>query len=101
MVQSNTAGRITFANRGPNTRGTQFFINTGRNANLDRLGFAPFGEVEGDGLEVVASLYSAYGECFPNGPGPRQDYIDAKGNAYLRESFPKLDYIKEVVLLND
>src|SRR5260221_489280 len=40
---SNTAGTITYADAGPNTRTTQVFVNLANNAsNLDRMGFSPF-----------------------------------------------------------
>ena len=99
---SNTPGMLTFANMGaPNTRGTQFFINTVSNTQLDRMRFAPFGEVEGDGLEVVKKLHSGYGEGAPYGPGPSQSVISEEGNAYLKEKFPNLDYILKVEILKD
>ncbi len=101
VKQSNTPGRISFANRGPHTRTTQLFINTINNSNLDAMGFAPFGEVEAEGLAIVKALYSGYGEGYPRGTGPRQDQIESKGAAYLKENYPQLDYIKSVVLLND
>jgi len=92
--QSNTRGTLTYAMAGsPDTRSTQLFINYGDNANLDGLGFAPIGQVV-DGMAVVDSLYSGYGEGAPDGSGPSQDRIAAQGNAYLTKEFPKLDYIR-------
>jgi peptidyl-prolyl cis-trans isomerase A (cyclophilin A) len=88
----NTRGMVTFANRGPNSRTVQLFVNTGNNANLDGLGFAPVGRVL-EGMAVVDSLYSGYGEGYPRGDGPDQDKIAAQGNAYLKRAFPKLDAI--------
>ncbi len=89
---SNTRGAITFANRGRNTRTVQLFVNTGNNLNLDALGFSPIGRVL-EGMSVVDSLYSGYGEGAPRGSGPDQDRIAEQGNAYLTRSFPKLDAI--------
>ncbi len=89
---SNTRGMVTFANRGPNTRTVQLFINTGNNQNLDARGFAPIGRVL-EGMPVVDSLYAGYGEGAPRGPGPDQARIIAEGNAYLRKSYPRLDAI--------
>lgn len=91
----NLPGRITFAKRGaPNSRATQFFINLVDNRNLDRMGFTPFGEIEGDGLAVVKSFYSGYGE-----QGPSQFRLEKEGLAYVKAQFPQLDYITSVTIL--
>jgi peptidyl-prolyl cis-trans isomerase A (cyclophilin A) len=94
VKQSNARGMITFATAGPNTRTTQVFINFDNNAGLDGQGFSPFGKVV-SGMEVVDSLYGGYGEGAPNGKGPDQGLIQQHGNAYLKEAFPKLDYVKQ------
>ncbi len=98
VTQSNTRGMLTFATSGPNTRTTQLFINLGENANLDGMGFSPFGKVT-SGMEVVDQLYSQYGEGAPNGNGPDQNRIQKEGKAYLEKSFPLLDTIKTAVIL--
>jgi peptidyl-prolyl cis-trans isomerase A (cyclophilin A) len=95
---SNTRGAITFATAGPNTRTTQLFINFGDNAKLDSMGFSPFGKVV-EGMDVVDKINNEYGEGAPRGRGPRQDRIQAEGNAYLKKDFPNLDYIKSASLL--
>jgi peptidyl-prolyl cis-trans isomerase A (cyclophilin A) len=97
VKESNHRGYLTFATAGPNTRTTQMFINLANNANLDRMGFAPIGRVV-EGMKVIDSLYSGYGEGAPAGRGPSQDRIYAKGNAYLKDGFPKLDYITKAEL---
>lgn len=100
VLETNTRGRITFATAGPNTRTTQLFINYGNgNARLDRMGFAPFGEVT-EGMDVVDKLHSGYGEGAPRGAGPDQGRIQAEGNAYLNADFPKLDSLRKAELLN-
>ena len=96
---TNARGMVTFATAGPNSRTTQFFINFKNNGNLDRMGFAPFGQVTGESLAVVDSLYGGYGEGAPRGRGPAQGRIHAEGNAYLKKDFPKLDYIKRARVL--
>jgi peptidyl-prolyl cis-trans isomerase A (cyclophilin A) len=85
--QSNLRGYVSYATDGPNTRTTQLFINLANNARLDARGFSPFGQVI-DGMNVVDSLYSGYGES------PNQDFIESQGNAYLQSKFPQLDYIR-------
>lgn len=94
---TNTRGMVTFATSGPDSRTTQFFINFGDNSRLDGMGFAPFGKVKD--MAPVDALYDGYGEGAPRGRGPAQGLIQTKGNAYLQESFPKLDYIKSAKVL--
>ena len=93
VTQSNRRGMVTYAMAGPDTRTTQLFINFRDNPGLDGQGFAPFGRVT-QGLSVVDSLYSGYGEGAPQGMGPSQGRAQSDGNAYLRGSFPKMDFVK-------
>jgi peptidyl-prolyl cis-trans isomerase A (cyclophilin A) len=92
VKESNKAGRLAFAMRGPTTRTTQMFINLKDNPALDKKGFAPFGEVV-EGMDVVQRLYADYGE------GPDQTRIQTAGNAYL-DDFPKLDFIRKTEILD-
>lgn len=92
VKQSNTEGMITYATGGPNTRTVQLFINKANNANLDGMGFAPFGRVI-SGMDVVMKLYSGYGEGAPRGGGPEQGRLQREGNRYLNMYFPQLDSI--------
>jgi len=96
---SNKRGTITFAKRGtPNSRTTQLFINFGDNSFLDNQGFSPFGVVV-DGMDVVDTIYSGYGDAPPRGKGPQQQMIQNQGNTYLQENFDKLDYIKTATVV--
>ena len=87
---SNKPGYITFAKTGaPNSRTTQLFINYVDNARLDGMGFAPFGEVEGNGMDVVKKIFNC-------GERPNQGSIQTQGNAYLDKDFPNLSKIVKV-----
>ena len=91
VKQTNRRGRLTFATAGPNTRTTQLFIDTGSNERLDQMGFAPFGEVV-SGMSVVDAIYAGYGEM------PDQGRITTEGNAYLKQQFPRLDFISKATV---
>lgn len=93
VERSNERGTVSFAKtKAPNSRTTQLFINTVDNANLDKMGFSPFGRVI-EGMDVVDSLHVT-GEGRPRGAGPSQRRIKMSGNVYLRKHFPDLDYVK-------
>lgn len=97
VKEHNDKGTLTFATAGPATRTTQLFINLKDNHELDSQGFAPFGKVV-SGMDVVESLYAGYGEGAPQGGGPDQSLIESRGNEYLIQHFPKLDYIKTATI---
>jgi len=98
VTQSNTRGTLTFALAGPNSRTTQVFISLGNNANLDSMGFSPFGKIT-SGMEVVDKLYAEYGDGPPSGNGPDQGRIQTEGKAYLEKAFPLLDTIKTATIV--
>ena len=98
VSQSNTRGMVTFATSGPNARTTQVFINFDDNSRLDGMGFAPFGKIV-SGMDIVDKLYSGYGEGAPNGRGPDQNRIQTEGNAYLTQSFPRLDHVTKATIV--
>jgi len=95
VTQSNKRGAIVFATAGPNTRTTQVFINLKDNDRLDKMGFAPFGVVDGNGMNIVEMMYEGYGDS----AGPDQDQLEKQGDPYLKKGWPKLDYIKSATLL--
>jgi peptidyl-prolyl cis-trans isomerase A (cyclophilin A) len=96
VTQSNKKGYITFATAGPNTRTTQVFINLVDNVRLDKMGFAPFGQVT-EGMNAVDLFYDQYGDA----SGPDQDQIEKEGKAYLDKGWPKLDIIKSATLVGE
>ena len=95
VTQTNKRGALTFATAGPNTRTTQVFINLKDNARLDSMGFAPFGVVDGNGMNIVEMMYEGYGDS----SGPDQDQIEKQGDPYLKKGWPKLDYIKSATVV--
>ena len=95
VQHSNSRGTITFAAAStPNSRTTQVFVNLGDNANLDALGFAPFGEVT-SGMGVVSKLYSGYADT----PTNDQQQMFTQGAAFLEKTYPKLDRIVSARIL--
>ncbi len=101
VEKSNTKGMITFAKRkSPDTRSTQLFVNYSDNSeSLDKRGFAPVGEVV-EGMDVVEDLYAGYGEGAPRGDGPSQKKLREEGNPYLKEKFPKLDWLESASIVD-
>ena len=98
---SNKPGAITFAKTDlPNSRTTQLFIDIGDESPLDAMGFAPIGTIT-EGMDVVKSLYSGYGEMagMNGGRGPDQDLYTKQGKAYLDKGFPNLDSIKSASII--
>ncbi|MBP8131828.1 MAG: caspase family protein [Candidatus Hydrogenedentes bacterium] len=90
--QTNAAGTVSFASGGENTRTTQLFINIGNNAKLDSMGFAPIGEIV-EGMDVVKAINAEYGER------PDQGRIRREGAFYLKENFPRLDFIHHATIV--
>lgn len=95
VVKSNLRGYVTFAKtRAPNSRSGQIFINYGDNSRLDQDGFAPFGRVT-KGMASVEKINAEYRE------GPDQGALTARGNTYLKLSFPNLDYSTKATIVVD
>lgn len=99
VMKRNKRGTVTFAHAGPNSRTTQFFINLVDNTQLDASGFSPFGQVRD--MTAADALYSGYGDGPPNGKGPDQQKIKTKGNKFLKEQFPELDYIISTTIIEE
>lgn len=94
VKESNKPGTVTFAMAGrPDTRSTQLFINLGDNAFLDQQGFAPIGRVI-EGMDVVKTLNGEYADTLTS----LQGEMWSKGNAFLKQRAPNLDYIKKATV---
>ena len=92
-------GFVTFAKcNAPDCRSTQIFINTRDNTFLDRQGFSAVGVIV-EGMDVVDSLYTCYGEGYPSGKGPRQDFLQKFGDSYLSAGWPDLDKIEKATII--
>lgn len=111
---SNTAGVLSFSAVLDQERGgfacnrtTELYISYKNNSMLDKFGFALVGKVMKDGMQVVRKLYAGYGEmedaCDLHGytpcKGPLTSKLYAEGLSYLKQDFPKLDYIKQATIL--
>lgn len=92
--ESNRRGTIAYAFAVPNGRTTQVFINLKDNsATHDKEPFVPFGKII-EGLDVADKFNAEYGESSGGGirAGKQAPLFDG-GNAWLKENFPRLDYI--------
>ena len=94
LKESNLRGTVAFAFKDANGRSTQVFINLRDNSGThDKEPFVPIGKVT-EGMDVVDSLYSGYGETSGGGiRAGKQELLFTRGNAYLKENYPLLDYI--------
>jgi peptidyl-prolyl cis-trans isomerase A (cyclophilin A) len=97
VTQKNLRGTITFAKTAmPNSRGTQLFINLKDNTFLDSQGFAPFGVIDGKGINVVEMMYDQYGDAAGVND---QENITKGGEKYMAQHYPKLDKITSATLI--
>jgi homoserine O-acetyltransferase len=100
VIHGNKKGTISFASGGKDSRTTEVFINLADNPKLDTLnykgltGFPAFGEVT-NGMDVVAALFSGYGEK-PRLENMRTMYMNPPEFFQL---YPKLDLIKRAYIL--
>jgi homoserine O-acetyltransferase len=97
----NARGTFAFAFEGPgrpHTRNTQLYVNLADNARNDAEAFTVLGRVI-DGMAVLDSLYSGYGESSGSGVRQgRQGPLAAGGNAYMDREYPLLDRILRVTV---
>ena len=100
VLKKNAKMTVAFARGGVETRSNQIFINLKDNFRLDTLaysgvtGFPVIAEVT-EGEETVLKFYDGYGDKL----GRKQDSITKFGNAFLKEKYPKVDYIKKAYIL--
>ncbi|HTL17662.1 MAG TPA: TIM-barrel domain-containing protein, partial [Patescibacteria group bacterium] len=98
-IEPNERGTVAFAFAVPNGRTTQVFINLKDNRATHDREFVPFGTII-KGMETADALNSEYGESAGGGiRGGKQDTIFEKGNSYLKENFPRLDFIRRATVL--
>ncbi|MDF0705785.1 peptidylprolyl isomerase [Flagellimonas okinawensis] len=103
VLKPNTQGSVSFARGGPETRGTQLFINL--KDNSPRLDTISFMDVTGfpvvaqviSGFDVVESFYDGYKAELDD----KQGTIYDQGNTYLRKNYPKLDYIHKASITKE
>ncbi len=99
---SNLRGTFAFArDTVPGTSNTQVYVNLRDNTRNDTNPFAVFGQVI-QGMDVLDSLYSGYGESSGSGVRQhRQGKIIEGGNAYLDSVFPKLDHLVRAEIIEE
>lgn len=97
----NKRGTFAFAMKGveqPNTRNTQIYINLADNTRSNAEPFTILGRVI-EGMSVLDSLYSGYGERSGSGVRQgRQGPLAEGGNAYMDREFPLLDRLLRVTV---
>lgn len=96
VKEGNKRGRLVFAKSAlPNSRTTQIFVNIGDNSrSLDRMGFAAFAEIV-EGMETIDALNKEYADQ----PTSKQGEMTRLGNAWTRQQFPNLDYVKSAEIV--
>lgn len=99
-IESNVRGTMAYAFAVPNGRTTQVFINLKDNAAThDTEPFVPFGKIV-KGMEVADALNAEYGESAGGGiRAGRQAPLFEMGNAWLKQNFPRLDYLTRATVI--
>lgn len=89
-------GTVCFAAAGPNTRTATVCIFLSEYPQLGGNPWeTPIGKVAPESMGVLHSIHTGYGDmpqCGGNGPDPIQ--LEAQGNDYIRDNFPKCDFVK-------
>ena len=93
VAQSNKQFTMSYATAGPGTRTTQLFINYKDNVALDAQGFAPVG-VAVAGLEFLSRVHDP---TPGDSNGVHQAQYEAKGNAWVREAYPGISFVRTAV----
>jgi len=101
-------GTLSFAGKGPDTRTSKLFIPFAASDSLGKAAWeTPIGRIARqprrllrDSFKTLDSIHRGYGDIKPFGRGPDTDKLEAEGNAYLKKSFPRVDYIKSCAIKN-
>lgn len=91
-------GYFAYAGAGKNSRGTQLIVAFEANAYLGGGSpwEVPWGQLVGQtSFDSLANVYTGYGEKVSQGK------IMNRGNAYLEDEFPLLDYITECAVTDE
>jgi len=95
----NVRGSFTYAMRKPNDRTVEISISRRDNLVQDGQGFAPLGMIV-DGMSVVDSLYSGYGETSGGGVrAGKQGEAIVGGNAWFDANYPRLDHLIRMTII--
>mmetsp|Transcript_50847 Transcript_50847/g.80596 ORF Transcript_50847/g.80596 Transcript_50847/m.80596 type:complete len:210 (+) Transcript_50847:80-709(+) len=95
-------GTLSFGAGGANRRSVQLFISYTTNPGFGRYPWeTPIGHVSTATRKVLDSIYTGYGENDPHGLGPNPELIEQNGNAWVRENYPKLDFIHSCQVASD
>ena len=101
-------GMLAFAGSGADSRGCQIFVSY--SDDNEALGTnpweTPFARVVEGMDETVGGLWTQkagwnteYGDMPPWGTGPEPGRLEAEGSEYIRDNFPKLDWIKKCAVV--
>ena len=94
VKESNYAAVVSFAKKDENSRRTQLCISLVQNSYMDAVGYSPLAEVE-SGWDVVKGINSEYGI------NASEEEIKERGNEYIFEKFPNMDYVIKATIVAD